>query len=476
VIEANQIRLTGPQTFGGPTSLTYRVSDGAGSSAVATLGLLFQNPRLFFYATGAPNSSQRRIRYSNYFVNIELDTPIPAGETFDRFTTSLNGQWVLYVTRSNGPPVRHRLWLRSVGVPTDPVVEIPTFDPSFFVRHLALSPDGTLVAFNGRVAATANPAAHVPIDNVGIDIERPTFSNDSRSLFYSVLFNGGGRVIKRASIDSSANITQRTQITADYPTAQGLGIDYRLTPQDDQVVSLGLIMPAGGGPGASIQQHAFVTPNDGSMADARLHPLPTPPIEGVSFLPVVSPDGRYAIYPATLNGGVSGLYSTDLQSPGTAILLAANAPSPGAHVFAGARTVLYPMPAAQPQGQNWFKAAVDVAASGVPFAPASGAPAPRIVAPALDGSAVVLDGGSQVYAAFGEQFDTATSLLTLANGDTVALLKYATDSNAVFVVGASGDATILNPEAPGWSAALVPLPDYSAGIAAACIVSPGEGC
>ncbi|HTU64805.1 MAG TPA: Ig-like domain-containing protein [Steroidobacteraceae bacterium] len=477
VIESNRVRVTAAAGMAGPTSLTYRVSDGAGSSAVGTLGLVFGTVRPFFYTTGAARTNQRHIRFSNYFVNTELETPIPTGETFERFATSASGAWLVYVTRSEGPPVRHRLWLRAVGAPSIPVTEIVTGDPSFFVRSLSLSPDGTLVAFNGRIAAVATPGTSQLIDNAGIDIEKPVFTNDSRHVYYVVLMNGGGRVIKRADVSATGVVGNRVQITADYQPAEGLGIDYVLTPDEQSVVSLGLILPPPGSPiGSSIQQHAFVTLADGNRNDLRLHPQPLPPIEGAGSLPDVSPDSRYAAFMATLNGGVNGLYAADLQSPGSPLRVVQDGGS--LHQIAGdSRTVFYAVSSAPSSVNTWYRARLDTAAAGVAFAPAAGASAPRLLLAARDSSAVVFDGGSTVFATLGNQFTVATPLLALPGGETAAQLKYANDWNSLLVFRASGSAvTLVNPRAPGWSAPLLPLPDFTDGVSAACVAFAGEGC
>jgi hypothetical protein len=375
----------------------------------------------------------------------------------------------VYATLATNPATRHRLWLRDVSNAATAVVEIPTGDPTFSLTHLALSPDGTLVVFNGRIASTATPATSQPIDAVGTFYDLSKFTNDSRQLFYSVRFNDGSYVIKRADVTAAGVVSNPVPMTATYAAGEGLGVDFTLTPDETRFVSLGLI---------NSQLLAFVTTANGSLDDTRLHALPASPQDGVGFSPVISPDGRYAAYPAVLDNGVTGLYSTDLQSPGTALLVAGNTTFPVSHQFAGnSRTLFYALTAGAPAQNDWFRASLDTAASGVAFAPAVGAPAPRNLLAARDGSAVVFDGGSQVYATLGNQFATATPLLTLAGGDTVASLKYANDWSSVLVFGASGNAvTAINPKAPGWSAPLAPLPDFSAGVATTCVAFAGEGC
>jgi VCBS repeat-containing protein len=480
VIEGNRIRVTPGSTLAGPSSLTYRVSDGAGSSATGTLGLLVGPSRPFFYATGAPNSTERRIRYSNYFVNTELDTPVPAGETLAGFATSADTGWIVYVTHLAAPlPGRHRLWLKNAGDPSVPVVEIPTGNPNYSSTTLELSADGTLVVFNDRVASTATPSMSQALDSSGtaIALENPTFTRSSRQVYFTAVLAGGGRIIRRVDVSAAGVVSAPLQMTASYPPAEGLGIRFGLTPDESQIVSLGLILPMGAGTG--IQQNAFVTTADGSMNDARLHPELVP-LEGAYSLPVVSADNRFGVYEASL-AGVDGLYSTDLQSPGTALLLANTFVGPASHqIMSDARTLFYPQSSTPGVPARWFRTRVDTASAGIAFAPVAGVPEPRHLSAAADGSATVFDAGAQVYATLGAQFTTATPLLTLENGSTVGQLKYASDWNAVVVLattsGNAVTATTVNPKAPGWHQALVPLPDSSQGAGGVCIAYAGEGC
>jgi VCBS repeat-containing protein len=479
-IENNQVRIAPAAGMAGPTRMTYRVSDGAGSSAVATLDLLVGPVKRFYFVDAAPNAADRRIWVSNYLQTVPLETPVPAGETLAGFATSADTDWIVYVTNRATPlPNRHRLWLKHAGDASVPVVEIPTGNPSYNSYSLKLSPDGTLVAFNDRVASTATPAQSQPIDaNVAyIGLDRPMFTRDSRQIFYVTLPGGGSRIIHRADVSAAGAVSTRTQMTATYQPAEGLGIRYGLSPDESLIVSLGLILPVGSPTG--IQQNAFVTTADGSMNDARLHPL-LAPLEGAYSLPVVSADNRFGVYEASL-GGIDGLYSTDLQSPGAALLLANTFIGPASHQIASdARTMFYPQSSTPGTPPRWFRTRVDTAGAGVAFAPVSGAPDARQLAVAADGSAVVFDGGSQVYATLGAQFTTATSLLTLESGSTVGQLKYASDWNAVVVLATTAantvTATVVNPKAPGWSMPLVPLPDSSFGADRVCIAFAGEGC
>jgi VCBS repeat-containing protein len=481
VVEGSQIRVTPGATLAGPSSLTYRVSDGAGSSATGTLELLVGPSRPFFYATAAPNSADRRIRFSNYLTNVEIDTPVPAGETLAGFATSADTRWIVYVTNRATPlPGGHRLWLKNAGDPTVPVVEIPTGNPQYSSTYLKLSADGTLVAFNDRVASTATPSVSQALDSSGttIAVERPTFTRNSRQIYFASVLAGGGRIIQRVDVSAAGVVGAPLQMTASYPPAEGLGIRFGLTPDESQIVSLGLILPMGAITG--IQQNAFVTTADGSMNDARLHQILTPPLEGAYSVPVVSADNRFGVYEASL-GGIEGLYSTDLQSPGTALLLANTFVGPASHQIASdGRTMFYPQSSTPGVPARWFRTRVDTGSAGVAFAPVAGAPDARQLGVAADGSAVVFDAGAQVYATLGAQFTTATSLLTLENGSTVGQLKYASDWNAVVVLGTtSGNAvtaTVVNPKAPGWRQALVPLPDSSQGAGGVCIAYAGEGC
>jgi len=458
-VVANQVQVTPAAGTAGPTSLRYRVTDASGGSAVGTLHLVMGPASAVFYYTGTETSPDRRIRRYNFFTNVELHTPIPAGSRFHHFSVSADGNWLVYVTR-NENPLRHRLWLRNLVDLAAPVQEIAT-GSNFFPNYLRLSPDGSLVAFNNSLASTATPAQSVVIDGSGIDIQHPTFTNDSRKLFYTVNYNGGGRVIYRAEVSAAGVISNRLQMTANYQVAEGLGIQFRLTPDETRIVSLGLMLPP---PMTTlgIKQNAFVTTADGSMNDARLHPLLTTDTEGVAFLPDVTANSRFALFQGTL-GGTTGLFRADLLAPGSASLVTTDSPYVGAHQAYGPDRVLIGQSLA-PQQYRWFHASLDPLGSAVEFAVA-GQPAPRQVVGARDGSAVVFDQGDRIYATFGGQFSSSTELAVLPADDPIPhSMRYSPDSSSAVVLGTAGtSALILNPKAPGWSDQLDPVPATSFG-------------
>jgi hypothetical protein len=103
----------------------------------------------------------------------------------------------------------------------------------------------------------------------------------------------------------------------------------------------------------------------------------------------------------------------------------------------------------------------------------NGLPAPREVEAAPDGSAMVFDSGSGIYATLGNQFSTATLLFTRP-ASSLLTLKYAPDSSSVGVAndGETG-LFVVNPKAPGWSDTLSANP---ATPGASCMAYPGDGC
>jgi hypothetical protein len=463
-VVGNQVQITPTVGGGGPTSLVYRIRDPAGESAVARLDVVMGAVRPLFYYTGDFNTPERRIRRHDFLTNVELDTPVPAGSRLERFATSANGEWLVYVTQEPAP-IRHRLWLRNLVDLSTPVVEVTT-PAGFFTSALELSADGMLLAFTNRVASTATPTVSQLIEPFApVSVERPHFASNSRQLYYVELMSGGGRRIMRTDVTASGAVGAPTQMTADFMVAEGLGIDYRLTPDETRIVSLGLFMPP---PmvGNSIKQYAYVTSTNGTLNDARLHPEYTSGVDGIGFVPAVTRDSQYAVYVGTLNGATQ-LYSSQLSAPGTALSLANSNNIDQIRPAGNSNTVFYSL-----FGGPWFRARADVAASGVVFAPVPMAPAPRVLEAAPDGTAVVFDAGAEVYATLDGQYATATRL-GQSSGDMVGSMRYSPDSLSVVVLDATlSGARLFNPKAVGWEHTLNPGPANSIG----CVVYAGQSC
>jgi len=188
------LRVTPAAGATGPTGLTYRVSDSHGGTASASVRVVIGHASPLFFTAGAASPATKRIyRYDFLSPPVALNTPLPGADTLERFTTSANGSWLVYVSRASGPPVRHRLWLRNLDDLSVPVVEIPT-DSTFFTNYLRISPDGFIVAFNDRYTPTPVPTFVQDIDP-GNTIENPTSTRNGQRLFYTVLLAGGGRII-----------------------------------------------------------------------------------------------------------------------------------------------------------------------------------------------------------------------------------------------------------------------------------------
>ena len=201
--------------------MTYRVSDGAGSSATATLRVgIIGFPRVRFYLCrrGAPNSADRRLRI------LELFRECGARDADRRRArrSSASRRPKTAGTSSTSRASRDFRCATASGCatssnPTVPVVEISTGDPAFFTNTLSLSPDGTLVAFNERIASTATPALNQPVDAAGISIQRLTFTQNSRQVYYAVSLAGGGRSHQtRGRHRRGFGLGNQSQITANY--------------------------------------------------------------------------------------------------------------------------------------------------------------------------------------------------------------------------------------------------------------------
>ena len=466
VVAANQVRVTPSAGALGPNRLSYRVRDPNGGEATATVRIVMGDPAPLYFTTSAAMPPGKRIfRYDFLGAPVQLATPLPAGESLERFTISANGARMVYVSR-NDAPLRHRLWLRDLDDLSAPVTEITT-GAGFVTNYLKLSPDGALVVFNDNYAETSAPTVSNAVD-AGNTIENPTFSANSQRLYYTVLLAGGGRVIKRADVDVNGALANRLQMTASYAAGEGLGRSFVLTPDEAQIVSAGLFFV--GGAVNAYKQHAFVTTADGSQDDTQLHPNLVHPLDGAG-LPLVTANSRYGYYVYRVNF-VDHLGWADLQAPGTntGVLTAIN---PFSKILLAGDSQHVFLEASEGGIEPW-KLVENVSTpvfNG--FNPVGGGvSAPREVAPAPDGTAVIFDGGAGIYATLGNQFTTAT-LLFARPVSTEPAMKYAPDSASVAIAdpGESG-LYIVNPKAPGWWENL----GTPAAPGALCMAYPGEGC
>jgi hypothetical protein len=466
----NQLQITPDAGALGPTSLQYRVADGAGGSAVGTLSLVMGAPRALFYFTGGSGTPERRIRRYDFRTNVELATPVPAGDSLGGFVTSDDGGKMVYET-VHAAPIRHRLWVRDLVDLSAPVTEIDTAG-GVFVSELRLSPDGTLVAFDDRLASTASSLTQA-IDGSGIGIQHPTFTRDSRKLFYTVNLAGGGRIIKRADVSAAGAITNRLQMTANYNAGEGAGIEFRLTPDETRIVSLGLFMapPMAGG---SIKQYAVVTTADGSMNDQRVHPEFTTTTDIAASLPETGTDSRYVVYLATLNG-TTGAFASDLQGPGGAVNIAADSPFVSAVIANGATRALYGQTTLQPRQTVWYSRSFAPSGPPVEFAPLVN-PRPSLVAAVPGSTGVLFDSGRSINLTPGYPFQSSAPLGSLPASDpSPTLIKVSPDSGSALAVGSTAlTGLVVNPKAPGWNAVLDPSPADTSGTV--CVAWAGQGC
>ena len=472
-IVGGQISFTPIAGSGGPTEFSYRVRDSVGVMSSATVRVLIGSFKPVYYMSDEQTPGAMRIYRYDFFTRTLLDTPLPPDSRLDGFVTGAQGDYLVYISRTQvqGSPVRHRLWVKNVADPNAPVTELPT-DSAFFVRFIAMSPNGQMIAYNEQWAKVTPPQQFGSIDT---SVERPMFTRDSQTLFYTELQSGGGRRIKRKPAGSSSF---GTYVTAQYQLAQGLGIGFTLTPDETKVVSTGLFLHAGvpsGGP----MQSAYVSPVDGTFNDQRLHPAYTMTDE-YAYQPAVTADSRYAYYMATL-GGVRGIYVTDLNAPGNAVRLDVSSNleyASGPTAAADSRTLFYSLQVFNSplQALGWFYTRIDQPGSVTPFAP-PGIPATavRSLSLAPDGSAVVFSANLDTYVT-AAPFTTATLLHDDPGTIGVENIRYSPDSNTAVIVGASAAprrALLVSPKIPGW---VQELGSPSAQDGVRCVAFQGEVC
>jgi hypothetical protein len=465
-VVANRISVTPLAGSGGPTEFSYRVRDAVGITSSATVRLVIGSFRPVYFMSDEQTPGEQRIYRYDYFSRRALETPLPPNSRLDGFATGRQGNHLVYISRTDiqGSPVKHRLWVKNVVDPNEPVTELPT-DSTFFARTIAMSPNGHLIAYNNQWAKVTPPQQFGSIDG---SVERAAFTRDSQTIFYTELEAGGGRRIKRKPATSTSF---GTYVTAQYQIAQGLGMDFRLTPDETRVVSTGLFLHAGipsGGP----MQSAFVSPVDGTFNDQRLHPAYTM-VDEYAYQPEVTADGRYAYYMATL-AGANGIYATDLDAPGVAVRLDVNPGNvfaSGPTVAADSRTLFYSL-----QQVGWFYTRIDQPGTRTPLAPAGfAALAVRAVTLAPDGSAVLFSSNFDTYVTSAPY---ATATLVHDDPGTIGVenIRYASDSNTAVIVGASGGTRrvlLVSPKIPGW---VHELGSPTTGDGVRCVAFQGEVC
>lgn len=217
-----------------------------------------------------------------------------------------------------------------------------------------------------------------------------------------------------------------------------------------------------------------MTWTDGTRVDTKLHPEFTH-ANDIATLPWATADSTHAVFYAVL-GNVSGLWSVDLGNPGVVVRLAELTPYEATVLMHGDSSNVFLKGLGWP---NWTRATVGVADTSVPFLPSPSTPgnAPRELAVAPDGYAVVFDVAAGIYATLDGQFETGTLLHTRPDGALAPQLTYAPDSRTVVVVEPEPTASgRLNPRAPGWFEPLNPAPMLQAAPSTACIAFLGQGC
>jgi hypothetical protein len=467
-VVAGAIEVTPDAGMAGPTSLDYRITDPSGEFAIGTIRMVVGGAKHFFYLSRTGPDGALEIWRHNHFFSERALAPIPAGHELLAFTSSDDGGMLAYTTRESGAFGRHWLWVKDQYDLTRPVREVAT-PTNYLTRAFSLNSTGDLLIFDDRVVDTADPSLPQSIE-AGVTVEKPVFEPHT-NIYYTAVLAGGGRVIKRVRVAPDGTPFDRVPITADYGVGEGLGIDFRQTPNYARIVSAGLMMPPSM-PGGSIKQHAFVTWVDGSRSDHQLHPDFTHATD-IALQPWVSADSTKVVYYAIL-GGVSGLYSTDLFNAGIAVRLMSLAPGEAEVLLHGdSASVFVKGPI------YWSRATIGVADTSMPFVPSPSTPfvVPRQLAVAPDGHAVVFDLGAGIYAALGGQFEVGTLLHRRADGGLPPLLSYAPDGMVVTVVepGSQGSG-LVNPRAAGWFRALDPAPAVESNPVSACIAFAGQGC
>jgi hypothetical protein len=449
----------------------YRVKDSAGASATATVRFVIGSTTPVFYRSDQNSPGVSRVFRFDGLNSVEIPTPVGANEELSGFATSADGRTLVYTTLvKNSLPQRIHLWFKDLTDDTAFVEEIPTpavWSPLTF----AVSSDGEHILFGTNYASRANPSQ--PVSYSGSTIAWPRFSSQSEFLYFAEFLQGGGRLVKRVALTPGGGLGGIQQMTASPGTAEGLGLTLGFSPDESLIATTGLVLTQWGP-----KSYGYVTPADGLQHDVLLHPVATTSVDGVFQPPLVTSDNTHAYYIGTING-VTGLYATNLQTPGTAVRID-NAP---ANTFMSAivglpdsHTVFYN---AVRFGDPtiWHKARLDQPGVVETYAPA-GVSDIRSLQLAPDGSTLLLATPSNVYVTDQSPFLSTTQLLGLPGTPIAESPLYAPDSRSVAVhigaaVGELGRLYLVNPKIPGWSQDLTPV---TGTFGIVCAAYQGSGC
>jgi hypothetical protein len=470
VVVGNKIEVTPAPGALGPSSLVYRIKDSSGASATATVRFVIGSTTPVFYRSDQNSPGESRLFRFDGLNSVEIPTPVGANEQFSGFATSADGRTLIYTTVvKNSLPLRVHLWFKDLTDDTAFVEEIPTptvWSPLTF----AVSPDGEHIVFGTNYASRANLSQ--PFSYASGTIAWPRFTKNSDFLYYAQFLDGGGRLVNRVALTPGGGLGSTQQMTGSPGTAEGLGLTLGLSPDESLIASTGLVLTQWGP-----KSYAYVTPADGLRNDVLLHPSAVTVVDGARQ-PTVTADNAYAYYSGTMNG-VDGLYSTNLQAPGTAVRID-HAPAGffvnDAVVLPDSRTMFYNV--VQLGGPTtWHKIRLDQPGIFETYAP-TGLSDIRSLLLAPDGSALLLTSGSNVYVTDGSPFLATTQLLSLPGTTIFESPLYAPDGRSVAVhigaeVGQLGRLYLVNPKIPGWSQDLTP---GTGTFGIACAVYPGSGC
>lgn len=462
--QGTSIRLDPQPDIVGRTQLTYRITDAAGTTALAEVQLVIGSaPALFYTSAEGPSSPPRLYRYDMFSPQL-IETPLSQGERINGFVTAANGSRLIYVTRTDGSPFRYRLWLKDLVNMQAPAQEIPT-PGSFFAYYYAISPDGRHAIVNNEYLFLEDLSQRQFFDS---SVERPRITRNSAYVYYAKTLGSAQRVVMRAALQANGFIGSPAQMSTLRNTNEGLGIDLGLSPDESLITTQALLMePSLTGPRA----HAFVTRADGLQNDQQLSSGYTQSVD-YAYRPDVTPDGQYAYFAATI-GGTSGIFARLLGGSSTFRVDAAPAGMyvPPAQVAADSRTLFYSQATTiGPPVTNWFRVRLDQPGNATPFAPAGTSPAQVKLGP--DGRTMVIQSGANLYVAAGS-FDTVHTLPTASGSTANRQIYYAGDSRAVAISGADPERILItNPLIPGWSTVL----QQTDGNFPVCIAWAGSRC
>ena len=103
----------------------------------------------------------------------------------------------------------HDIWVKKID---GALLQVTAHKESFYVQHLAISPNGNHIAYtiNNQILLTDTTGNLIYSSDDGVQYVNPTFSNDSKSIYYAMLHDEKWHIERRelSNISTAINLTE----------------------------------------------------------------------------------------------------------------------------------------------------------------------------------------------------------------------------------------------------------------------------